>query len=62
MAKKQAAQVKADEVKADEVKNVKVRVLCNALGEDSSTYLKGETFDTTPDRAAALGDSVEVVK
>lgn len=43
------------------VKKVKVRVLINSLGEDSATYAKGETFETTAERAEALGDSVEVL-
>lgn len=41
---------------------VKVKVLVGAVGEDGDTHLKGETFETTAERAAALGDSVELVK
>lgn len=41
---------------------VTVRVLAAALGENGTTYLKGETFETTATRAAALGDSVEPVQ
>jgi len=43
------------------VKKVKVRVLINSLGEDSATYAKGEIFETSAERAEALGDSVELV-
>jgi hypothetical protein len=32
------------------------------IGEDGITYKPGETFQTTPKRAAALGGNVEVVK
>lgn len=49
------------EVKADEVKAVTVKVLCSALGEGDETYLKGQSFETTAERAAALGDSVEII-
>lgn len=41
--------------------DVQVRVLINSLGEGDVVYAKGETFATTEERAAALGDSVEVV-
>jgi hypothetical protein len=41
---------------------VTVRVLCNSLGEGGFTYSKGDEFETTEARAAALGDSVELVK
>ena len=41
---------------------ITVRVLVNALGEDDTTYFKGDTFQTSAERAAALGDAVEVVK
>lgn len=40
---------------------VTVRVVGQAVGE-GKVYHKGETFETTPDRAAALGSLVEVVK
>jgi hypothetical protein len=39
---------------------VKVRVLVS-LGEDTGVYRKGDTFETTPERAAALGAHVELV-
>ena len=42
-------------------KLVKVKVLCPALGEDAESYVKGDTFETTAERAAALGDSVQLV-
>lgn len=60
MAKKASTEVKTDEVKADD-RPVTVRVLSAALGEGDLTFLKGQTFETTADRAAALGDSVELV-
>lgn len=41
---------------------VTVKVLSAAVGEEDQTYVKGQTFETTAERAAALGDSVEVVK
>ena len=43
-------------------KLVTVRVLVGAVGEYEGTFEKGETFQTTAERAAALGDSVELVK
>jgi len=49
------------ETPLSESPEVKVRVLSAALGEEDATYLKGETFTTTADRAAALGSSVEIV-
>lgn len=39
---------------------VKVKVLSGAVSEDDATYLKGDTFETTAERAAALGDSVQL--
>lgn len=39
---------------------VTVKVKVSAVSEDG-IYLKGETFETTAERAAALGDSVEIV-
>lgn len=41
---------------------VKVRVLSAAVGEAEGTFEKGAVFETTATRAAALGDSVELVK
>jgi len=38
---------------------VKVRVVKQPIGEDGKHYAKGETFETTPERAAALGPLVE---
>jgi hypothetical protein len=40
---------------------VKVRVLIPALAEAGCWFAKGDTFETTPGRAAALGDSVEPI-
>lgn len=42
-------------------KKVKVRVTCASLGEESEYYKKGDTFETTEERAQALGDLVEVI-
>lgn len=41
---------------------VTVRVKVASLGEEGITYEKGDEFETTEARAAALGDSVELVK
>lgn len=51
---------KADAAAAPEL--VTVRVLVGAVGEPEGTFEKGQTFQTTAARAAALGDSVELVK
>lgn len=40
---------------------VTVRVLGQRISEDSTGYEKGETFQTTAERAAALGELVEIV-
>jgi len=37
---------------------VTVRVAHQAVGENGRTFLKGETFETTPARRAALGSLV----
>lgn len=42
-------------------KKIKVRCLIHSLGEGDEVYTKGQTFDTTEDRAKALGNSVEAV-
>jgi hypothetical protein len=42
-------------------KKVKVKVIAAAIGEGDHTHLQGETFETTAERAAALGDSVEIL-
>lgn len=55
------AKAAAAAAKKAAVKKVKVRVLINSLGEDTATYAKGEIFETTAERAEALGDSVELV-
>lgn len=41
---------------------VRVRVLCNSLGEGPDVYTAGQEFETTAERAAALGDSVQILK
>jgi transposase len=41
---------------------VTVKVIANALGEGGVTYLRGATFETTAERAAALAGLVEIVK
>jgi len=46
----------------DESPTITVRCLVNSLGEGDYTYSKGDEFETTEARAAALGDSVELVK
>jgi len=40
---------------------VRVRVRAAAIGEGGVTYFAGAEFETTPERAAALGNSVEIV-
>lgn len=40
---------------------ITVRVVGQAVGENNRAYLKGETFDTTPERRAALGALVDEV-
>lgn len=42
-------------------KLVKVKVLINSLGEGAEYYKKDDTFETTTERAAALGDCVQVI-
>jgi hypothetical protein len=46
----------------DDSPTITVRVLVNSLGEGDFTYSKGDEFETTAARAAALGDAVELVK
>ncbi|WP_193214936.1 hypothetical protein [Luteolibacter marinus] len=41
---------------------VTVRVTGQPVGEDGAHYAKGETFQTTAERAAALGAYVEIVE
>ena len=41
---------------------VTVRVTGQAVGENDAHFTKGETFETTPERAAALGTLVEIVE
>jgi hypothetical protein len=41
---------------------IKVRVACShPIGEESGTYFTGDVFETTAERAAALGDLVTPV-
>jgi hypothetical protein len=40
---------------------VTVRVIGQRVSEDGEGYAKGETFETTADRAAALAGLVEIV-
>lgn len=51
-AEKLAAQKKATAL-------VKLRVCCASLGEDENVYARGDVFETTAERAKALGDMVE---
>ncbi len=53
-----APKPKDRQVKSDQVK---VRAL-HPLGEDGERYEKGSTFETTAERAKALGSIVEVIK
>lgn len=39
-----------------------VVVVTSPLAEDGNVYIAGETFETTPERAAALGDLVKPVE
>lgn len=44
---------------ASKPKSEKITVTAaTSLFEDGATYQKGETFETTPERARALGDAV----
>ena len=43
-----------------DVRTVRVTVACNSLGEGGTSYARGDTFETTPERAASLGDSVTI--
>lgn len=66
MSKKATAKTAAVKPAPEADKNIlaaliTVRVVCAALGENGETHHKGDTFETTPERARALGDSVEVV-
>ena len=40
---------------------ITVRVVSDTLFENGERLAKGDTFETTPERAAALGDLVEIV-
>lgn len=42
-------------------KMVKVKVLCGSLGEGAEYYKKDDTFETTKERAEALGDLVQII-
>lgn len=41
---------------------VTVKVTGQPVCEDGIHYAKGETFETTPERAAALGELVSIVE
>ena len=43
-------------------KQVTCRCLIVSLGEGDEVYTKGQDFQTTAERAKALGDSVEILK
>lgn len=60
-AEKEAAEKEAAAKKAAK-KKLRVRCLIPSLGEGDDTYSKGDEFETTPERAEALGDLVEPVK
>lgn len=47
----------APETPAAPSPTIRVRALC-VLGEAGELYLPGNEFDTTPERATALGDTV----
>jgi len=47
--------------KSTESTTVTVRVTGQRICEEGVGYAKGETFETTPDRAEALGSLVEIV-
>ncbi len=49
------------EAPADAPKLVTVAVTGQPVCEDGNHYAKGETFETTAERAAALGDLVSTV-
>lgn len=60
MAKESKPKAAAAEAAAPDL--VTVRVLVGAVGELQGTFEKGEIFQTTAQRAAELGNSVEIVK
>jgi hypothetical protein len=43
-----------------ETGTVTVRVLYHSLAEEGRVYTRGDTFATTAERAAALGEMVEI--
>lgn len=47
--------------KAAAPKTVTVQVVGMSVGEDGGTFHKGDTFETSAERAAALGPLVRVV-
>lgn len=49
-----------EETNEETVETVVVTALVQ-LCEGGETYIAGETFETTPARAAALGENVEVI-
>lgn len=53
--------VSLEKPKPEKPKLVLVKVTGQPVGEDHGTYSKGETFETTPERADALGSLVEIV-
>ena len=69
------AEANAEQARSEETATVRVRALC-VLAEDGNIYhpartdrdgkgnlvkIAADEFDTTPSRASALGDSVEIV-
>lgn len=50
-----------EEGASEEITNIVV-VVTSPLAEGGNHYIAGETFETTPERAAALGDLVKPVE
>lgn len=53
---------KTDSPTASEPSLVTVRVTGQAIAENDAHFTKGATFETTPERAAALGSLVETLE
>jgi len=51
----------AEEGTSEEIATIVV-VVTSPLCENGNRYIEGETFETTPDRAAALGDLVKPIE
>lgn len=60
MAAKPKTKAQAEPAKDEAAGTVTVRVLYHSLAEEGRIYTRGDEFITTAERAAALGEMVEV--